>query len=511
MNVESSLTGTPVQCAAIPYRLSDGVAEVLLVTRRSGEGWIVPKGKIEPGLGPRESARREAFEEAGVEGDIGTQPFDHYRHGREDGPLVVAFLLRVTREMSSWPEAKERQRAWVPLDDVQTRLTDPGLSRVLRAVAAHLDPAQLAAAPADARNSSSASRTAGASRGISLFRSGLVLVAVLGLIALAARVMFPHGEANGGGNGATASDDKDGRKKGGKKKDKDKGGEAGPVAAAGLAAAGVAGADPGLCRADGSGMQMPADVHESSGVAAGRRTAGVLWTHNDSGEPVLFAISPRGQETGQVRIAGARVQDWEDIAAGPCPGGNCLYIGDIGDNAGARPGITVYRVAEPAPTDRESRPADAFPATYPDGPHDTEALFVLPEGGMFVVSKGETGPIALYRFPSTARPGSSSRLERVVELAGAGVKRKERITGASASPDGRWVALRTLSSVSFYRAADLIAGRPGNPLVYDLTPLDEAQGEGIGWSTNGAIYLTSEGGRKSAPSTLARLTCTLPS
>ncbi|HEX8391974.1 MAG TPA: NUDIX hydrolase [Longimicrobium sp.] len=502
MNVESSLTGQPVQCAAIPYRIVDGATEILLVTRRSGEGWIIPKGKIEPGLGPRESARREAFEEAGVEGDIGTAPFDHYRNGRDDGPLVVAFLLRVTREMSSWPEAGQRERAWVPVEEVQTRVMDPGLVRVLRSVAAHLDPEQMAAAPADSRPSHKSGRTAGASRGISLFRSGLVLVAVLGVIALAARLMFPHGEANGGGD---KSRKEAGRGKGGK----NDGGKSKDGAAAAIAA--VPGAGSSLCRVDASALEMPAGVHESSGVAAGRRTPGVLWTHNDSGEPVLFAMTARGQESGQVRVAGARVQDWEDIAAGPCPGGSCLFVGDVGDNEGARRSVTVYRVPEPAPTDRESRPAEALAATYPDGPHDTEALFVLPDGGIFLVSKGEIGPIALYRFPASARPGTTARLERIVELAGAGVKRRERVTGASASPDGRWVALRTLQTVSFYRTADLVAGRPGNPLQFDLTPLDEAQGEGIGWSENGAIYLTSEGGRRSAPATLARLICTLPS
>ena len=45
-----------------------------------------------------------------------------------------------------------------------------------------------------------------------------------------------------------------------------------------------------------------------------------------------------------VRVAGARVQDWEDVAAGPCPGGNCLYVADIGDNRRVRDSVEVLRV-----------------------------------------------------------------------------------------------------------------------------------------------------------------------
>src|SRR5437660_5290761 len=74
------------------------------------------------------------------------------------------------------------------------------------------------------------------------------------------------------------------------------------------------------------------ELPEASGLAASRRTPGVLWSHNDSGEPVVFALTPAGAVKGRVRVTGARVKDWEDIAVGPCPQSTCLYIADIGDN-----------------------------------------------------------------------------------------------------------------------------------------------------------------------------------
>jgi 8-oxo-dGTP pyrophosphatase MutT (NUDIX family) len=130
----STLTEAATQSAALPYRRRDGRVEVLLVTPRGGRGWIIPKGKIEAALGPCESARREAHEEGGVEGDIHPEPFDQYRHGGR--PLVSVYLMDVTREMESWPEAHVRERRWAPLGEVPGLVADPGLLRVMRA--AHL-------------------------------------------------------------------------------------------------------------------------------------------------------------------------------------------------------------------------------------------------------------------------------------------------------------------------------------------------------------------------------------
>lgn len=282
-----------------------------------------------------------------------------------------------------------------------------------------------------------------------------------------------------------------------------------PATAARPAAVAVARRDSvvgAVCRVDTAGIALPATVHESSGVAAG---GGVLWTHNDSGDPVLVAVGTDGAPRGAVRVTGAVVEDWEDVAEGPCPGGRCLYVGDIGDNQAKRPRITVYRVPRPAPGDAATRPAEAFHATYPDGPQDAEAIFVTGDGGVFVVSKGETGPVAVYRFPREMRAGGVSVLERVRELAPAQSKRSDRITGAAASAEG-WVALRTLRSVAFYRAGELASGAATEPLRFDLAPLKEDQGEAVAFGENGVVYLTSEGVKKKDPATLARLACNLP-
>ncbi|HET7460953.1 MAG TPA: hypothetical protein VFJ82_06885 [Longimicrobium sp.] len=266
------------------------------------------------------------------------------------------------------------------------------------------------------------------------------------------------------------------------------------------------------CRVLASGIALPRSLHESSGIAQSRRDPALLWTHDDSGRPVVYAVDSTGAEKARVTVTGATNVNWEDIAVAACPGGDCLYVGDIGDNQARRANVTVYRVPEPGAAVSVSAPAQAFSATYPDGAQDAEAMFVLPDGAIYIATKGETGPAGLYRFPQPLRAGATVMLEKVAGISDVAYRRHERITGGSASRDGRWIALRTLKSVSFYRTQGGAVRALANPVVMDLSPLNEAQGEGVGFGEHGVVFLTSEGGSsKKNHATLARLACTLPS
>src|SRR5215213_1725953 len=75
------------------------------------------------------------------------------------------------------------------------------------------------------------------------------------------------------------------------------------------------------CRTVQPSQPLPATLHESSGLAVSHRQAGVLWTHNDSGDGAeLFAVDVSGRALGTSRITGAENEDWEDVAVGPCEG-----------------------------------------------------------------------------------------------------------------------------------------------------------------------------------------------
>ncbi len=96
------------QVAAVAYRERLGEPEFLLVRTGSGR-WTFPKGNVEPSLGARDSALREAIEEAGARGKIGHFPFCAYlasKRGDTRQFFVYAYLLRVTRQ----EEALELER-----------------------------------------------------------------------------------------------------------------------------------------------------------------------------------------------------------------------------------------------------------------------------------------------------------------------------------------------------------------------------------------------------------------
>jgi hypothetical protein len=262
------------------------------------------------------------------------------------------------------------------------------------------------------------------------------------------------------------------------------------------------------CKIAGPASGLP-DVHEASGVAVSRKDPGRIWVHNDSGQPVLFAANERGAVRGQIRLTGIAIEDWEATSIAPCPNGSCLYIGDIGDNSATRKSITVYRAPEPDGAADSLAVQEAFHATYPDGPHDAETLLVTPRGEMFVVTKGDKGPVALYRFPRDARPGSTVVLERVGGPRSPGKSRgDERITDGAVSPNGEWVVLRSHQALYFYDASSFLSGKWSEAGRVSLEALREPQGEGVAFAGDTTLYLVGEGG-KSKAGTIARVTCSL--
>ena len=266
------------------------------------------------------------------------------------------------------------------------------------------------------------------------------------------------------------------------------------------------------CRPSGPAVSLSGEIRETSGLAQGHRDRKILWTHNDSGnEPVVFALSLEGKILGKARVQGASLHDWEDIEAGPCKDGSCLYVADIGDNSRQRDHVTVYVVLEPAATATETAPAVEYRARFPDGPQDAEALFRLPSGDWFVVSKGRHAGITLYRWRSPAPGTAVATLERVRELWPKPRNQLDQVTSATATPDGQWVAMRTYRTLYLYPAAQLTGSGAVTPLRFDLSPLGEAQGEAVAVDDGGTVWLTSEAEKKKELPRLSRLECRLAS
>jgi 8-oxo-dGTP pyrophosphatase MutT (NUDIX family) len=131
-----------VQYGALPYRVSNGSrAEFMLVTSRETRRWIIPKGWPKKGKSPRQSAAREAFEEAGVRGAVGRRPigtFSYEKRLKNGGVVeceVRVFPLEVRRQNKEWPEKQERRVKWLSATKAAARVDQPRLSKIIRQLA----------------------------------------------------------------------------------------------------------------------------------------------------------------------------------------------------------------------------------------------------------------------------------------------------------------------------------------------------------------------------------------
>ena len=128
------------QYAALPWRQAQGF-EILLITSRETRRWVIPKGWPIPGLSPAESAAQEAYEEAGIRGQMAAQAMGHYtyskrqRGGARKRFRVEVFAMEVTEVLDLWPEAHERTRQWLSPHEAAAQVNEPELAALIRTFA----------------------------------------------------------------------------------------------------------------------------------------------------------------------------------------------------------------------------------------------------------------------------------------------------------------------------------------------------------------------------------------
>jgi hypothetical protein len=258
-----------------------------------------------------------------------------------------------------------------------------------------------------------------------------------------------------------------------------------------------------------AGLINDPQLAEISGLAASRRHPGVLYVHNDSGDPAaIYAISESGERLATLSIAGVTHIDWEDIAAFTLKGKHYLLIADTGDNGGIRQTLQLHVLPEPERiADQSLAPAWSIAFRWPDGPRDCEAVAVdAARGQVLLVGKKRVPPdlLTLRLHPRTQKPQVA---RRVGSLAGISQPTQEdltlnpiygryrsQITAADVSPDGhRLAVLNYRTAYVFARPgkttwAQAVA-RPGTELHYPWL----AQAEALGWSLDGkALWISSE-------------------
>lgn len=255
---------------------------------------------------------------------------------------------------------------------------------------------------------------------------------------------------------------------------------------------------------------LPARIGESSGIAHSRRNADIWWTHNDGGDGRVYAIREDGTLVATWRLKGIDLDDVEDIAAARCPDGGaaCLYLADTGDNDRDRDDYAVYIVEEPdlmaSGNEGELRLVAVERFDYDGDTRDSEALAVLPDGSMIVITKGQEEGAEMFRLPEMGRalPGAPNRPVAAESLGMLPIdadRKKNRVTGAAVSPSGNVLAVRSDRDVTLFSL-------PGKEeLARCAVEAEHGQGESVDFVDEHTLLLTYESSGGRAP--IVRVPC----
>ena len=130
--------GLKAQYAALPFRMNkSGQPEVLLITSRETKRWVIPKGWPMSNKLPCQTAQIEAYEEAGILGNVRFEPVGFYRYLKQriKKPVwcrVAVFPMTVEQQCATWPEKDERIGRWFSLEEAAKAVHEPELADIIR-------------------------------------------------------------------------------------------------------------------------------------------------------------------------------------------------------------------------------------------------------------------------------------------------------------------------------------------------------------------------------------------
>lgn len=237
---------------------------------------------------------------------------------------------------------------------------------------------------------------------------------------------------------------------------------------------------------------------ELSGLVA--VTDGVL-AMNDGGEELAVYLLDPACQVVDAHTAPVDPYDPEDMAVAA---DGTVWLADTGDNNATRATVALLAL-------RPDGTTGVYRLTYPDGPHDAEALLLAPDGTPYLVTKEVLGASGVYSPAAPLVDGGTVALAKVAAVnmtltgtPGGPVGRAGQllVTGGAVSADGTRLALRTYTDAYVWplTGADVVGALAAQPAVLPLP--ESPQGEAISFSVDGASLLV---GSEGSPSDLVQI------
>jgi len=124
------------QSSVIPYRQMDDGIEVMIVMSSKNKHWVIPKGIHDPGLTAQQSAEKEAFEEAGVEGKASEKEIGCYLYPKWYAECEVkVYPMPVSKVVpeARWQES-HRKRQWLPVEQAAALIKNPDVQQLVKSL-----------------------------------------------------------------------------------------------------------------------------------------------------------------------------------------------------------------------------------------------------------------------------------------------------------------------------------------------------------------------------------------
>lgn len=120
-----------LQAASISYFEGN----ICFITSKSGKRWVIPKGSISKGKTAGETALLEAWEEAGLTGNLHKNPIGSYSYSKSGlSYFVTVFLLQVSSIAVVYPEHRQRLRKWVSISEANSLIHEKELLDLLQSL-----------------------------------------------------------------------------------------------------------------------------------------------------------------------------------------------------------------------------------------------------------------------------------------------------------------------------------------------------------------------------------------
>jgi hypothetical protein len=213
---------------------------------------------------------------------------------------------------------------------------------------------------------------------------------------------------------------------------------------------------------------------------------------NDGGDQLAVHLLDAGCQVIDVHTSAVDPYDPEDMAVAA---DGTVWLADTGDNDRARATVALLAL-------RPDGSTGVYRLTYPDGPHDAEALLLAPDGTPYLVTKEVLGASGVYRPASALVDGGTVGTDKVASVnltftgtpgGPVGQAGQVLVTGGAVAADGSRIALRTYTDAYIWPLAGSdVVGALATPPVRVALP-ESPQGEAVSFTADSrSLVVASE-------------------